>query len=167
MKTIRKIAIVVGVSLALFALGSTKARAQAIESPGFTGTFTLPAETHWGAMTLPAGDYTLRYGTAFSSTYLVTVANEAGEGILGMILPGARDDAKAADNALNCVREGDRLYVRALELPSMGESVHFKIPHGVEVRSRVVAKHQSESGNTRMAEVRITVEQVPIKLSGK
>jgi hypothetical protein len=165
MKTIRKIAIVVGVSLALFALGATGARAQAIESPGFTGTFTLPAETHWGAMTLPAGAYTLRYGTALSSTYLVTVANKAEESILGMILPKDRENASAAENALICVREGDILFVRGLELPAIGQAAHFKLPHGVEVRSRVkpIAKHKNQKGNSPVAQVPVRIERASVK----
>lgn len=167
MKTIRNIAIVAGVSLALFALSSTTARAQAITSTSFVGTFTLPVETHWGALTLPAGDYSLRYGSAFGSTYLVTVADKPEQRILGMFVAARRDDVKAAENMLGCVREGNILYVRALEMPLIGESIHFKIPHGVEVRSKLKFQAHNASSNTSIAEVRISVERVPIKLSAK
>lgn len=163
MKTIRRSMILVGFSVALFALISTGASAQVLSTNSFAGKFTLPVETHWGAMTLPAGEYSLTYGTAFSSTYLVTVADEAEGRILGMVLPRARNDVKAAENVLDCIREGDRLYVRALELPAIGESIHFKIPHVVAVRSRVIAGHQNEKGNTHIAQVAIRIERAQAK----
>ncbi|HXH49076.1 MAG TPA: hypothetical protein VNM47_06995 [Terriglobia bacterium] len=166
MKTIRNLMILSGLCLVLFALAAAGARAQTFASTSFTGTFTLPVETHWGAMTLPAGDYTLRYGIAFSSTYLVTVDGEEEGSPRGMILPRARDDASGVENVLNCIREGDILYVRAVELPAIGESIHFKIPHGVEVKSKLLqrqAKHANESGNTQLAETRIAVERVPAR----
>lgn len=162
MKTIRRSMILVGFSVALFGLAATVASAQALSTTSFAGKFTLPVETHWGAMTLPAGDYSLRYGTTFSSTYLVTVADEAEGRILGMILPGSRNDVKVAENVLDCVREGDTLFVRALELPAIGESIHFKIPHVVAVRSRVIAGHQNEKGFTRVASVAVRIEPVPV-----
>lgn len=163
MKTILRSMILVGFSVALLVLVSTGARAQALSTTSFAGTFTLPVETHWGAMTLPAGDYSLKYGTAFSSTYLVTVADEAQGRILGMILAGPRDDVKVAENVLDCVREGDTLFVRALELPAIGESIHFKIPRVVAVRSRVIAGHQDDKGKTRVASVAIHIERAQAK----
>lgn len=165
MKTIRNIAIVAGVSLALFALGSTEARCQAITSTSFAGTFTLPVETHWGAITLPAGDYHLRYGSAFSSSYLVTVADKTEQRVLGMFLAGSRNDVKAAENGLNCIREGDMLYVRALEMPAIGESVHFKIPHGVEVRSTVgpIENARNQGGKNHFVQVAIRIDRAPVK----
>ena len=157
MKTIRTRMILGALSMALLALWVTAAKAQVIAIPSFSGTFTLPVETHWGAMTFPAGDYTLRYGIAFSSTYLVTVDGEEEGSPRGMILPQAREDASGGKNALNCIREGDILYVRALELPAIGESVHFKIPHGVEVRSKLIAQTHSASGKTQLAQVAISI----------
>ena len=78
-----------------------------------------------------------------------------------------RSDAKAGENSLVCVREDNKGYVRALELPAIGESIEFNLPHGVEVESKLIAKHQNKSGNTQLAEARIRVERVPIKLSAK
>ena len=165
MKNIRNLMILSGLCLALLALAVTGARAQAISSTHFAGTFTLPLETHWGAVTLPAGDYTLRYGVAFSSTYLVSVADEAEGRTLGMILPGARDDVKAGKNVLNCVREGNILYVNALEMPLIGESVHFKIPHGVEVRSTIgpMKRAHIQIGKTNFVQVAVRTERAPVK----
>ena len=163
MKTLRNITILVGLSAVLFALVATGAKAQAITSTHFTGTFTLPLETHWGAVTLPAGDYTLRYGTAFSSTRLVTIAGKADGRTLGMILPESLDDASEPKDAIRCVREGNILYVSALEMPLIGESTRFKIPHGVEVQSKVVAKNHTPSGKTQLPQVAILVHGGAVK----
>jgi hypothetical protein len=166
MKTIRNLMILSGLCLVLFALTATGARAQTFASTSLTGTFTLPVETHWGAMTLPAGDYTLRYGMPFrGGIYAVTVAGKAEGSPRGMILPRARDDASGGKNVLNCIREGDTLFVRALELPAIGESVHFRIPHGVEVRSTVgrYENAHNQGGKSRFVQVAVRVERAPVK----
>jgi len=164
MKTIRNLMTLSGLCVALFALVSTGAKAQTLTSTNFVGTFTLPVEAQWGLMTLPAGEYTLSYGTAFWGTvHMVTVAGDAKGIPRGMILPRSRDDASAGKNILNCLRLGDTLYVRSLEMPDLGESVHFKIPRGVEVQSKVIAGHQNQKGNNQIALVSIGIERVPVK----
>ena len=168
MKTIRRLMILVGLSMALFVLVSTGATAQTLNSTSFVGKFTLPVQAQWGRLTLPAGEYSLSYGTAFlGGIYVVTVAGEAEGSPHGMILPRARDDASAGENVLNCLREGDTLYVRSLEIPALGEAIHFKIPHGVEVRSKVVADHQNRKGNNQIAQVSIGIERVPVRMNVK
>ena len=154
MKTIRNLMILSGLCLALFALAVTGARAQTLAWTSFTGTFALPLETHFGAMTLPAGDYTLSYGRVLlGGRHMVTVEGQAEGGPRGMILAGPGDDVSAAKDALLCVREGDTLYVRALEMPLIGESAHFRIPHGVEVRSRIgpIEKAHNQGGKNQFS----------------
>ncbi|HXH49077.1 MAG TPA: hypothetical protein VNM47_07000 [Terriglobia bacterium] len=164
MRMIRNITILVGLFAVLMALATTGARAQVLSTTSFTGTFTLPTEAQWGKMILPAGDYTLQYGGLFlSGEHMVTVESKTEGGPRGMILAGPRDDVSAAKDSLLCVREGDTLYVRALEMPLIGESIHFRIPHGVEVRSKVVAGHQNHTGKTQLALVAIGVDHVPTK----
>lgn len=164
MKNIRNLMMLSGLLLGLFALAVTGARAQGFSSTSFEGTFALPVQTQWGAMFLPAGEYTLRYGMPFKGgTYLVTIDGKAKGSPRGMILPGPRDDVKGAENVLDCVREGNTLYVRALELPAIGESIHFRIPHVVQVRSKVIAKNHNQSGKAQFAEVAIRVERTPVK----
>jgi hypothetical protein len=168
MKTIRNIAILVGVGLALIVSGATSARAQALTTTAFSGTFTLPFEVQWANMTLPPGKYSLSYGHHNpASGYLVEVAGKKPGSPHGVILTRGRSQPSASENVLVCIRVGDKGYVRSLELSAIGEAAEFTLPHGVEVESRLIAKHQSKSGNTRIAEVRISVERVPIKLSAK
>jgi hypothetical protein len=167
MKMIRNIMVLVGLSVALSALAATGARAQVLTTTNFAGTFTLPLQARWGAMTLPAGDYTLRYGRAFKGAVnAVTVEGKAEGNLRGMALPMSRNDVSTGKSALLCIREGDILYVRAVEMPAIGESIHFRIPHGVEVKSKLLprqANHANESGNTQLAETRIAVERVPAR----
>lgn len=163
MKTIRNMTILVGLSAALFTLAATGAKAQTLSSTSFKGAFTLPLETHWGAMILPAGDYNLSYGNPFKAgIYVVAIAGAAPGSPRGMILPGGRGDVSTAKNVLNCLRDGDTLYIRTLELPGIGESVHFRLPHGVEVRTKVIARNQNKAGNIQLAQVPIRIQRVSI-----
>lgn len=162
MKTIRSLMILAGLSAVLLALGVPGAKAQRFPTTSFSGTFGLPLEAQWGAMTLPAGEYTLEYGLLNNGHHLVVVGSATKGRPLGVILAGPRNDASARKNALVCIREGDALIVRALELPAIGESIHFKIPHVVAVRSRVIAGHQNEKGFTRVASVAVRIEPVPV-----
>ena len=168
MRTIRNMTIVMGFSLALFALAATGARAQVLSMPNFSGTFTLPVQVQWGTMTLPAGDYSLSYGTLKDSgAYLVEFTGKAAGSPRGMVLAAARSKVSEAKNALLCIREGNILYVRALELPAIGQSVRFRLPHGVEVQSKMIAKHQNRGGSAQLAQVSIRIERASVKPGAK
>lgn len=158
MKTIRSLMILSGLSVALIGLAVTNAKARVLYAPSFSGTITLPVETHWGAITLPAGDYSLYYGRFNGhGAYLVEVVGKAKERPLGVILVKTRSDVSGTKTILDCVREGNILYVSALEMPEIGESIHFRIPHGAEVQSRLVGQNHNASGKTQLARVEIPV----------
>jgi hypothetical protein len=164
MKTIRNMAILVGVGLALFASGTTSAKAQTLTSAAFSGTFTLPFDAQWGSMNLPAGDYNLYYGRwNGDGAFTVEIMGNADRNPHGVVLTRGRNLISTGENVLVCVRKGNKGYVRSLKLPAIGEAAEFAMPHGVEVESKLIAKH--ESSNPRMAEVRISVNQVPINLN--
>ena len=167
MKTIRRLVIPAGVLVMFLAMAATGVRAQSLFSTHFAGKFTLPFMAQWGTTVLPPGEYELYYGIQGNKgSYAVEIR---GQGELPQVVKIAmgRSDAKAGENSLVCVREDNKGYVRALELPAIGESIEFNLPHGVEVESKLIAKHQNKSGNTQLAEARIRVERVPIKLSAK
>ena len=152
-----------GLSLVLFTMGATGARGQVIYSTHFTGTFTLPFEAQWGAMTLPSGDYTLQYGTQDNGHGLVVVRGTAKGSPYGMILAGPVGDVSATRNAIVCVRKGNALLVRALEMPAIGESVAFRMPRGV----RLMANRRNGRTNTRPAEASTLIQLVPVRLNEK
>lgn len=134
------------------------ARAQSLSTTSFTGTFTLPVDAEWGAMTLPAGNYTLSYGTLLRGGFdAVTVDSKEEEGPRGWILAGPQNTTKATENTLICIRQGNKAYVRGLELPAIGKSVSFALPHG----AMLVAEQRKSITNVQLAEVRLPIERVP------
>ena len=163
MKTIRTFMTLAGLCVVLVALGATEASAAVISFPRFTGSFTLPTQAQWGAMTLPAGNYSLYYGQAFNGgTNAVEVVNQADGSVRGMVLVEARNDTSAQRNALVCTREGNLDIVRALDLPALGESLNFALPPG----TRVVASLQNHKSNTPLKEeARLYAERVPVAVN--
>jgi hypothetical protein len=156
------------VSLALFALAATEARAQVFDSTRFAGTFTLPFDAQWGAMALPAGDYSLSYGKPFSGgIYVLVVVGKAEGSPRGMIFIRGHGRTSATKNALVSIREGSKAYFRELRLGAIGESVDFTLPHGVRVRAWVVAGKRNPNTNTQLTEVGMPVEGVQAKCQGR
>lgn len=163
MKSIRNIMTLAGLSLVLFALSTTGAKAQDIALPSFGGNFTLPVAAQWGGMTLPAGEYTLRYGQAFSGgTYAVAVTSKA-DRTTRMALVKANTDPSTKKDALVCVRDGDALVVRALEMPAIGTAALFALPHG----EKLMAHNRNHKGYSQLAEAPMLIEQIPVALNGR
>jgi hypothetical protein len=167
MKTIRSLMTLAGLSLVIFALGVTGAQAQQAPSLSIThfgGTFTLPLEAQWGRMTLPAGQYSLYYGSVQDgSASMVEVAGKAKGAPHGLIPVAGKDDASAATSALVCVREGSTLIVRTLEMSAIGTSAQFSMPNG----ARLVAQNAKHNGYTQLAEAPSLIERVPVAFNAK
>ncbi len=160
MKTIRSFAFLSGLSVALFALVAIGAKGQVLGSSQFTGTFTLPFEAQLGAMTLPAGDYSIRYGRLNNGgIYTVAIVAKAEGGPHGWVLPESADPISATNNALVCIRQGNKGFVSELRIAEIGQSVRFALPHGAEL----MAKLRNHNGNTQLAEVRIPIERVLVR----
>lgn len=162
MKKIRSLTIMVGLSLALLALGTAGVKAQAIPAASFAGSFTLPFEAQWGPMTLPAGDYTLRYGN-LEGVHMVEVVGKKKGSPHGLIMVQARDLTAAGKNSLICARQGDVTIVRALEMPVIGETVEFANPHGV----RLLALQMHRGTIELLAETPILYQKIPVTLNQK
>ena len=164
MKTIRSLMILAGLSLAVLALGVTGAKAQILTTSTFSGSFTLPVAAQWGQMTLPAGTYTLRYGyVADGSVEMVEIAGKAKGSPHGGVLASGYDLTSARKSSLVCVREGDTLVVRRLEMGTIGESVSFTLPHGAQL----TAKLRNGSAKTLLAEAPMMIERVPVTMKAK
>jgi hypothetical protein len=167
MKLIQNITVLVGLSAVLFVMGATGARGQIAYPARFAGTFTLSFEAQWGEMTLPAGDYTLQYGIQDNGRGLVVVRGTAKGSPYGMILAGPLGQTSVTKNAIVCIREGKKAYVRGLELPAIGATVHFALPHGVSVKAWIVSEKQRHSTNTQLAQAPMLIQRVPVKANGK
>jgi hypothetical protein len=161
MKIIRNLVTLAGLSVMVFALGATGARAQNL-STNFAGTFTLPFNAQWGRTVLPAGKYSLYYGhLPTSSTSMVEVAAKDKKSPHVFILAQGVSDAAAAKSALVCIREGNGCIVRALEMPQIGQAVEFAMPRG----TRLVAQRQNGSKNVQIAEGPKLIQRIPITVT--
>ena len=158
MKTIQRLVILAGLSMMVFALSATGAKAQNITAASFSGNFTLPVAAQWGRMTLPAGEYTLSYGQAFKGgTYIVAVTSKA-DGTTRMAIVNANSDASTKKDALVCIRQGDALVVRTLEMPGLGTAAQFAMPHG----AKLVARNRNHKGYTQLAEAPMLLERISV-----
>ncbi len=159
MKTIRNLTILAGLSLALLTLGVTGAKAQSLSISDFAGTFTLPFEAQWGRTTLPAGEYSLYYGQPLAGGPLMVevLGKEKGTPHV-FILPQGVNDASTTQSALVCVREGNAGIVRGLEMPEIGKSVTFAMPHG----AKLVAQNGKHKGYTQLAQAPMLIERIPV-----
>ena len=164
MKTIRSLMTLAGLILAVFALSATGAKAQALTGTNFAGTFTISHEAQWGNMALPAGAYNLYYGTLNDGgVNIVEVAGQAKGSPHGVIKVAGRDDTSAAKSALVCVREGNTLIVRTLEMPEIGTTAEFTMPHG----ARLVAQNAKHNGYTQLAEAPMLIERIPVTFNAR
>ncbi len=161
MKTTKKLIIWAALSLALVAMGTTATKAQLIPLPLFTGSFTLPVRAQWGETSLPAGHYTLYYGAPFGGgSHAVEVLNSA-DGNSRMILAWDRTGTSSAKTELVCTREGNVDIVRALNVPALGESINFSLPHNM----KLMANSQKHNANTGVAALHGLTRFVPVTLS--
>jgi hypothetical protein len=162
MKTIRSLMTLAGLILAVFALSATGTKAQSLTRTNFAGTFTISHEAQWGRMTLPAGTYNLYYGPLQEgSASMVEVVGQAKGSPHGVIPVAGKDDASAANSALVCIREGDTLIVRTLEMPAIGTAAQFSLPNG----SRLVAQNAKHNGYTQLAEAPMLIQRIPVTLN--
>jgi hypothetical protein len=145
----------------IVAMGTTATKAQLIPLPEFTGSFTLPVRAQWDGTSLPAGHYSLYYGAPFGGgSQAVEVLNSA-EGTVRMVLVRGITDPTAAKTELVCIREGNVDIVRALNVPALGESIHFSLPHNMNL----MAYNQKHNSNTRVAALHGLTQFVPVTFS--
>ena len=153
-----------GLIVAVFALSTTGANAQSLMRSSFAGTFTISHEAQWGKLTLPAGTYNLYYGSLNDAgVKVVEVAGKAKGSPHGVVLVVGKDETSAAKNSLVCIREGDALIVRRLEMPAIGTSAQFSMPRG----ARLVAQNAKHTGYTQLAEAPMLFERVPVTFNAK
>jgi hypothetical protein len=163
MKRIRSLMTLAGLSLALVGFGAAVANAQVVTTTNLVGTFTLPFAAQWGAVTLPAGDYTLRYGYAPGGIAVVEVQGTTKGSSHGFILAQSRGKTSAAKNAVVCIREGNGGIIRGLDLPAIGESAQFALPHGM----KLMAHQRDNSTYAQLGETPELIQRLSIKLNEK
>jgi hypothetical protein len=163
MKTIRSLLTLVAMSMVLFALGTAEAKARVFDTVSFEGSVTLPLDTQWGAMRLPAGEYKVLLGSNDFGFKFVEVRDKAKGSLHGMILAGPFGDTSATKNALVCVRKDNLLIVRTLELPTLGHRVSFRNHRG----EHLLARNRNRGTNMQLAEVPELTQRIPVKMTAK
>ena len=164
MKSIRNWVTLVGLTMVAFALCATGARAQSLTTTNFAGTFNLPFQAQWGSTSLPAGEYSLYYGSLHDgSPQMVEVVGKEKHTPHVLILPQGVNDASTTQSALVCVREGNTGIVRALEMPQIGQAVEFNMPRGTQL----IANRSNGKKNVEIAEGPKLIQRIPITLNSK
>jgi hypothetical protein len=91
----------------------------------YKGKFTLPFEAHWGAATLPAGDYTFTMPST-SSPYALYVQ---GEKFNAIIMASAADEKVPSGHAqLNLVDIANVQNVKTFDAPELGLTFSYLTP---------------------------------------
>jgi hypothetical protein len=110
-------------SMAALVLGALATNGKAQNA--YQGKFTLPVETHWGAATLPAGDYTFAL-PAMSSPYRLYVQ---GQGIGVIITATTAEQGVVSERPqLNLVDIANAHTVQAFEAPELGRTFIYATP---------------------------------------
>ena len=161
MKALRRLLVTLSLLVMFLGLAVTGTKAQTIRQTHFAGNFTLTFPLQWGNMILPPGGYNIYYGNlSLSGPRVVEISHES-MGILHSVsVPVGWENRKSTQSVLVCVFEGNKGYVRSLEMAEIGQSINFKRPHFVEVDSWIVAGNKSHAANTQLAVVRIPVAPV-------
>lgn len=163
MKMIRSFATMAGFSLVLVALGVAGARAQNLSKTLFHGSFNLPTTAQWGPMTLPAGKYNLYYGPLEQfGINVVEVVSKTKGGPQTFILAKGQARITAKKSSLVCTHEGNGLVVRKLEMATMGKSINFTLPHGMQFLSQKLAH-----GKYMAAKEQTPIQRISVNLGTK
>ena len=160
MKTMSTLKTLAGISVMLFGLGVTGAKAQAIRLPDLSGTFTLSHNAIWGTLVLPAGSYRLQYGYLAGINFVEVSGTEKGSPH-GIVPVKWTDKSHVAKTALVCFRVGETLVVRSLEMAKIGEEAAFPIPS----HEQLMAKLHNGSKDVLLAQAPMLIQRIPVSLA--
>jgi hypothetical protein len=119
----RHLKLVTKVGFAALALAALATSGNAQDA--LTGKFTLPFETHWGSVTLPAGDYTFALPTT-GFPYTLYIQGKGGNAI---IMASAADEKVVSGHAqLNLVNIADVQNVQTFDAPEIGMTFTYSMP---------------------------------------
>lgn len=128
MTSIRKFAFAALLAASTLSFAPSSASAQ---EPA-RGKFTLTHEVRWGSATIPAGDYEFSYSPENAAAVL-TVSKLSGTRASYMLLVPTTEASKPSDvNRLVLAGSPDGTYVKAMELPEFGMTLHFPAPRVAE-----------------------------------
>lgn len=163
MKSIRVCLTVVGLTLVSLVAGVSGARAQTLQATVFSGTINLPAQAEWQGKVLPAGEYSLHYGTRVDGIQLVEIEGKTRGTPHLFIMPQAHKRSSANQNELVCARDGNQLVVLGLQIAGLGESLSFAMPGGTQR----MAQQTSGGASSQVATAEPQIQRVPVTTKGR
>jgi len=122
----------------------------------WSGTFSLPIETRWDRIVLPAGDYSVYFNTAGNGQMVL----RQGTRRVGLVWVSAEETPRtSAKSQLLIVREGKGATVHILYVAELGlgTAFHFQVPPRYEVYTRLIAR----------ADEPAVIQRIPVTVSGK
>jgi hypothetical protein len=134
MKSIRMFAY--AAALTLSALNFAPSLASAQEA---AGTFTLAHEVHWQNAIVPAGTYRFT-SEATGPSELLTLQKISGSRAAFMLLVNDTGASRPTDSSrLVVISTPNGSFVRTMQLPESGVTLHFAVPAEIREASQVVA----------------------------
>ncbi len=117
--------------------------------------FSLPSETSWAGVVLPAGSYTLKLDTFNNGTPMQL---KQGPKHIAMVMAQSTGTPPTpAKSQLLVVHEGNKATVHILYIAELGTEFHFHVPDAYEVHTRLI---------TRAFEPPV-IERIPVIVLGK
>ena len=108
-----------------------------------SGKFKLPHDVRWQNAAIPAGDYKFTVETK-GATELLTLSKISGASAGYMLLVTDTNTSNhLADSRLVLVSRAGKSFVRDMELPELGMTMHFAVP----TESEAVAKTELASSS--------------------
>ena len=118
------------------------------------GKFTLPFDTYWSGVLLPAGEYHFVIDPISGGVQLRT---PAGKGAGYRVIAFTEALKTPAKSQLVITRREKRAMVQILYLADLKTAYHFKVPERYEVSSRILMSSSGPAG----------IEHITVDTSGK
>jgi len=148
------------VCMAALVLGAaaTSGKAQSV----YQGKFTLPAETRWGAATLPAGDYTFTVSSA-SSQYRLYINGQKTNAIIQTL---TAEKATSQHAQLHLVDIADVYSVETFDAPELGLTFTYSTPRQKHMSSKV-ARQKSVPQAAPTTQAAENKTSIPVYAAGR
>ena len=117
-------------------------------------TFSLPFETRWEGIVLPAGDYSLLFDTVGNESMVLRQGKRNIAFLWALNRETPRTQAKSQ---ILIVGSGKTAHVHILYIADLGTAFHFKVPPSYEVYTRLIAR----------ADEPAVIQRIPVTVSGK
>ncbi len=127
--------------------------ASVLKAEELKGKFTLPTDTYWSGVVLPAGEYHFIVDTKRQEVELRT---HEGKSFGYRLIAHSEVLETAAKSQLVIVRGEKKAMVQILYLADLKTAYHFNVPVRYEVSSKIITRSYGPAG----------IEHIPVDTSG-